>query len=219
MLLVAVAMFFASDRDTRADRANGSVDAMGSSPEFRIRSSIRMAEAIPYAALALLAIGGLGRRSCPTGRLHTRRRSRLATDDTTPRVRHARFGIRTSGTPRADAQAPAGRARSRTPPRSGEQQRHPAAFLARTGAISLMTFALLIAATAGGRALEGAWPVPPWACSRDRGSRFSRCRSPIFAGARGEAREASARTLGRHANGRRGHDGQSWACNSMTRCE
>ena len=39
----------------------------------------------------------------------------------------------------------------------------PASFLARTGAISLMTFALLLAAMAGARALEGEWPVAPWA--------------------------------------------------------
>src|SRR5580704_7702156 len=39
----------------------------------------------------------------------------------------------------------------------------PMSFLARTGALSLMTFALLLAAAAGGRALEGTWPAPPWA--------------------------------------------------------
>jgi hypothetical protein len=37
-----------------------------------------------------------------------------------------------------------------------------AAFLARTGAIALMAFAILIAFTAGGRALVGGWPLPPW---------------------------------------------------------
>lgn len=38
----------------------------------------------------------------------------------------------------------------------------PAGFLARTGAIALMTFAILLAATAAGRAAEGYWPVAPW---------------------------------------------------------
>jgi hypothetical protein len=38
----------------------------------------------------------------------------------------------------------------------------PAGFLARTGAIALMTFAVLLAATATGRAIEGRWPAPPW---------------------------------------------------------
>jgi hypothetical protein len=37
----------------------------------------------------------------------------------------------------------------------------PAGFLARTGAISLLTFAALLAATAIGRALEGHWPADP----------------------------------------------------------
>ncbi|HUZ71017.1 MAG TPA: hypothetical protein VMU65_15015 [Candidatus Saccharimonadales bacterium] len=38
----------------------------------------------------------------------------------------------------------------------------PAGFVARTGAIALMTFALLLAASAAGRAVEGQWPVAPW---------------------------------------------------------
>jgi hypothetical protein len=38
----------------------------------------------------------------------------------------------------------------------------PAGFLARSGAIALMTFAALLAATAAGRAVEGNWPAPPW---------------------------------------------------------
>lgn len=38
----------------------------------------------------------------------------------------------------------------------------PAGFLARTGAIALMTFAGLLAATAAGRAIEGHWPAAPW---------------------------------------------------------
>lgn len=39
----------------------------------------------------------------------------------------------------------------------------PTGFLARIGAISLMTFALLLAATAVGRAVDNSWPAPPWA--------------------------------------------------------
>ncbi|HVC05017.1 MAG TPA: hypothetical protein VND88_10110 [Candidatus Acidoferrales bacterium] len=38
----------------------------------------------------------------------------------------------------------------------------PAGFLARTAAISLMTFAVVLAATAAGRAVEGHWPAAPW---------------------------------------------------------
>ncbi len=38
----------------------------------------------------------------------------------------------------------------------------PASFLARAAAISLLTFALLLAAVGTGRAVEGEWPAPPW---------------------------------------------------------
>ena len=37
-----------------------------------------------------------------------------------------------------------------------------AGFAARTGAIALMTFAVLLTVIAAGRAVEGQWPVPPW---------------------------------------------------------
>jgi hypothetical protein len=38
----------------------------------------------------------------------------------------------------------------------------PAGFLARSGAVALMTFAALLAVMAAGRAIEGTWPAPPW---------------------------------------------------------
>lgn len=44
----------------------------------------------------------------------------------------------------------------------GHSDHTPASFLARTGAISLLVFALLLAAIATGRAVEGQWPTPPW---------------------------------------------------------
>ncbi len=71
----------------------------------------------------------------------------------------------------------------------------PAAFLARTGAISLMTFALLIAATAGGRALEGGWPAPPWAAIVIAGAVLPLSLVDLRRRA-DAARTASARTLG-----------------------
>jgi len=37
-----------------------------------------------------------------------------------------------------------------------------AGFVARTGAITLMTFAVLLTLLAGGRAAEGRWQAPPW---------------------------------------------------------
>ena len=122
-----------------------------------------MAEAIPYAALALLAIGAwVGEVALldvfvPADARAWRRMTQLRG-----------FATRGSAFERAARRAPLlkrlqteldlerllGQANSTDT---------PAAFLARTGAIALMTFGLLIAATAGGRALEGGWPVPPWA--------------------------------------------------------
>ncbi len=37
-----------------------------------------------------------------------------------------------------------------------------AGFVARTGAIALMAFAMLLTVAAAGRAVEGEWPAPPW---------------------------------------------------------
>jgi hypothetical protein len=70
-----------------------------------------------------------------------------------------------------------------------------ASFLARTGAVTLMTFALLLAATAAGRALDGAWPAPPWA-----GVVVAMLIPPLALSdlrrRSRDAREASGRTLG-----------------------
>lgn len=71
----------------------------------------------------------------------------------------------------------------------------PASFLARTGAISLMTFALLLAATAGARALEGQWPVAPWTAVLIALLILPLSLVDLRRRARG-ARESSARTLG-----------------------
>jgi hypothetical protein len=43
-----------------------------------------------------------------------------------------------------------------------QRQDTPASFLARTGAISLLTLALLLTLTAAGRTVAGEWPAPPW---------------------------------------------------------
>jgi hypothetical protein len=71
----------------------------------------------------------------------------------------------------------------------------PASFLARTGAISLMTFALLLAAIAGARALEGEWPVAPWASVLIALLILPLSLVDLRRRAR-RARESSARTLG-----------------------
>jgi hypothetical protein len=71
----------------------------------------------------------------------------------------------------------------------------PTSFLARTGAISLMTFASLLAAMAGGRALGGEWPAPPWASVVIALLILPVSTSDLRRRARGQ-RDASARTLG-----------------------
>jgi hypothetical protein len=68
-------------------------------------------------------------------------------------------------------------------------------FLARTAAITLMSFALLLAAEAGDRALTGAWPVPPWATVLFAALIPPLALSDLRRRAR-RAREASGRTLG-----------------------
>lgn len=154
-----------------------------------------MAEAIPYAALALLAIGGwvggvaLLDVFVPADARAWRRMTQLRG-----------FATRGSAFERAARRAPMlkrlqaeldlerllGQANSNDT---------PAAFLARTGALSLMTFALLIAATTGGRAVEGAWPVPPWASVAIAALILPLSLADLRRRSR-EAREASARTLG-----------------------
>ncbi len=71
----------------------------------------------------------------------------------------------------------------------------PASFLARTGAISLTTFALLLGVTAGARALEGDWPVAPWAAVLIAVLILPLALVDLRRRASG-ARESSARTLG-----------------------
>ncbi|HVC40489.1 MAG TPA: hypothetical protein VND54_00770 [Candidatus Saccharimonadales bacterium] len=154
-----------------------------------------MPEAIPYAALALLAlgawVGGIALLDVFTA-VDVRGWRRMA---------HLRgFATRGSVFERAVRHAPMlkriqaeldlerllGQANSSDT---------PGAFLARTGAIALMTFAIVIAATTGGRALEGGWPAPPWAALVIAGLILPLSLIDLRRRSR-EARAASARTLG-----------------------
>jgi hypothetical protein len=122
-----------------------------------------MAEAFPYAAIAILAIGAwIGgvamldvftasdarawRRMSQLRGFATRESAFVRVAGRAPLVKRLQAGLDLE---RLLAQA-----------NSGDT---PMIFLARTGAISLMALALLLAAAAGGRALGGAWPAPPWA--------------------------------------------------------
>lgn len=122
-----------------------------------------MAEAIPYAAVAMLAIGAwvsgvvlLDVFSATDARAWRR-------------MAHLRgFATRQSALARVARRAPIlKRFQSELDLEcllaQSNSSETPLGFLAKTGAISLMTFALLLVATAGGRALEGSWPAPPWA--------------------------------------------------------
>jgi hypothetical protein len=71
----------------------------------------------------------------------------------------------------------------------------PASFLARTGAVSLMTFALVLAVAASARALDGAWPLAPWTAVLIAALILPLSLLDLRRRARG-TRESSARTLG-----------------------
>ena len=116
-----------------------------------------MAEAIPYAAVAILVIGAWARGVAASRRL------RAADARAWRRMTHLRgFATRGStlraGCPNAPRCSRACRPSSISNDCSLRRNSNetPAGFLARTGAIALMTFALLLAATAAGRALKAA---------------------------------------------------------------
>ncbi len=83
-----------------------------------------------------------------------------------------------------------------------------AGFAARTGAIALMTFAVLLTVIAAARAVEGQWPAPPWVAVV-----IGLSRRPAVtprAAAEGEAHPGGdGPDPGRHADGRRGDDGHT----------
>jgi hypothetical protein len=154
-----------------------------------------MAEAIPYATLAMLAVGAW------VGGVLLLDVFTAADARAWRRMSHLRgYATRASALERVANRAPflkrlqteldldrlLGQANSDDSPTS---------FLARTGAISLMTFALLLAAEAVGRALEGAWPAPPWAALLIALLIPPLALSDLRRRAR-DTRDASSRTLG-----------------------
>ena len=124
-----------------------------------------MAEAIPYAAIALFAIGAW------VGGVVLLDVFSAADARAWRRMAHLRgFATRQSALARVARRAPIlKRFQSELDLEcllaQSNSSETPIGFLARTGGISLMTFALLLVATAGGRVLEGSWPAPPWAAA------------------------------------------------------
>lgn len=122
-----------------------------------------MAEAIPYAALAMLVVGAwfggvvlldvFTAADARAWRRMTHLRGYASRGSALERVASRAPFLRRLQT-ELDLERLLGQANS---------DDTSASFLARTGAIALMTFALLLAAAAAGRALDGAWPAPPWA--------------------------------------------------------
>jgi hypothetical protein len=154
-----------------------------------------MAEAIPYAALALLALGAW------VGGVVLLDVFSAADARAWRRMSHLRgYATRGSALERVASRAPLlkrmqaeldlerllGQANS---------DDTPASFLARVGAITLMTFGILVAAAAAGRALDGTWPAPPWAAVVVALLIPPLALSDLRRRSR-EAREASGRTLG-----------------------
>lgn len=121
-----------------------------------------MAEVLPYAALALLAIGAwvggvalldvFTTADARAWRRMTHLRGFATRGSTFARVAR-RAPMLTRLQRELDLERLLGQANSNDSPGS---------FLARTGAISLMTFAIVLATGAVGRALAGDWPAPPW---------------------------------------------------------
>jgi hypothetical protein len=154
-----------------------------------------MADSIPYAAVAMLAIGawigGVALLDVFTAadarawRRMTQLRGFATRGSTFARVAR-RAPMLTRLQAQLDLERLLGQANTNDTPMS---------FVARTGAISLMTFALLLAATAGARALEGGWPAPPWAAALIAALILPLSLVDLRRRASME-REASARTLG-----------------------
>jgi hypothetical protein len=122
-----------------------------------------MAEALPYAAIAVLVI-------CAWASGVLLLDLFIAADARAwKRMSHLRgFATRGSVLERAARRTPAlqrvqGELDLERLLAQAHSENTPASFLARTGAISLLVFAVLLAMTGAGRALEGQWPVPPWA--------------------------------------------------------
>jgi hypothetical protein len=154
-----------------------------------------MAEAIPYAALAMLALGAW------VGGVLLLDVFTAADARAWRRMSHLRgYASRASVLERVASRAPFLRRlqteldleRLLGQANSGDSA---TSLLARTGAISLMTFALLLAADAVGKALDGTWPAPPWAAVLIATLIPPLAVSDLRRRAR-EAREASGRTLG-----------------------
>jgi hypothetical protein len=154
-----------------------------------------MAEAIPYAVVAMLAVGAW------VGGVALLDVFTAADARAWRRIAQLRgFASRGSAFERVARRAPMlKRLQSELDLERllGQANSHetPASFLARTGAISLMTFALLLAAIAGARALEGEWPVAPWASVLIALLILPLSLVDLRRRAR-RARESSARTLG-----------------------
>jgi hypothetical protein len=154
-----------------------------------------MAEAAPYAAVALLAIGGW------VGGMALLDVFTAADARAWRRIAHLRgFASRGSSFERAARHAPMLK-RLQTEldleRLLGQANSHdtPTTFVARTGAISLMTFALVLAAAAADRALAGTWPVPPWVAVLIAALVLPLSLADLRRRAT-EARKDSARTLG-----------------------
>lgn len=154
-----------------------------------------MAEAIPYAAVALLAIGawigGVGLLDMFTAadarawRRMTQLRGFARRGSTFARVAR-RAPMLTRLQRELDLERLLGQANSNDTPMT---------FIARAGGISLMTFGVLLAVIAGGRALEGDWPAPPWVAALVAALTLPMSLVELRRRA-GAVRAASARTLG-----------------------
>jgi hypothetical protein len=122
-----------------------------------------MAEALPYAAVAVLVIGAWASGVMLLD-LFTAADARAWR-----RMTHVRgFATRGSVLKRVARRTPTlrrlqGELDLEHSLAQAQSDDTPASFLARVGAISLLVFAILLAATGTGRAVEGQWPAPPWA--------------------------------------------------------
>ncbi len=154
-----------------------------------------MGDAIPYAALAILVIGAwiggiklLDMFTAPDARAWRRMthlRGFATRESALERVAH-RTPVLGRVQAELDLERLLGQANSRET---------PASFLARTGAISLLTFAFVLGAAAASRAVAGNWPVPPWTALVIAGLILPISLNDLRRRARREC-EASARTLG-----------------------
>jgi hypothetical protein len=121
-----------------------------------------MADALPYAAVALLVLGAWASGVVLLD-LFTDADARAWR-----RMTHIRgFATRGSALERVARRAPTlQRVQGELDLEHSLAQAHsdetPASFLARVVAVSLLAFAVLLAAIGTGRAVEGQWPAPPW---------------------------------------------------------